>query len=260
MSNETPDITIRLFDSKKDTKEVQMLIGMSAMEQLAIANRKSYLHPLLISIWVAFASVTIQVFHLWPTNSAPGWLNYLSPIPPIAGAAVPLLLAMDWLHRPHFEEMLKFRIKAFTNATLLSGCQSSSTKPEILVMEYKKSPIGCAVLIPCAVKNTRPCYRLAHFHVDSPYRRAGVGHDLLSRVVQDSANANADIITVTSPLTPYVTECLRGVKFKPDQEAIRTWDTEKATDGLDGQVGKDIEKEKVFLVDTQRMGWRLSRS
>ncbi|CAE7088709.1 unnamed protein product [Rhizoctonia solani] len=258
MSNEAPDIIIRPFDLK-DTKEVQMLVGMSAMEQLAVANRKSYFHPLLISIWVVFASILIQVFRLWPTDSGPGWLNYLSPIPPIAGTAVPFLFAMDWLHRPHFEDMLKFRIKAFTKAALLSRTQSSSKKPLFLVMEYKKTPIGCAILLPRDGENTRPCYRLAHFHVDSPYRRAGVGHDLLSHVAQDLAKAKADIIAVTSPLTPYVTECLRGVGFKPDQEAIQIWDTEKAKNDLDEQ-GRDIEKEKVFLVDTRRTGWRLSLS
>ncbi|CAE6468876.1 unnamed protein product [Rhizoctonia solani] len=257
MSNEAPDIIIRPFDSKKDTKEVQMLVGMSAMEQLAIANRKSYSHPLLISVWVVFASVIIQVFHLWPSDSEPGWLGYLSPLPPIAGAAVPVLFAMDWLHRPHFEEMLKFRIKAFTKAALLSEPKSVSNKPLFLVMEYKNIPIGCAALLPCDVKNTRPCYRLAHFHVDSPYRRAGVGHDLLSRVVQDLASA--DIIAVTTPLTPYVAECLRGVGFKPNQEAVQLWNTERAKFDMDEKDGKDIEGEKVVLVDTQRKGWRLNR-
>ncbi|KAH7333599.1 hypothetical protein B0J17DRAFT_721475 [Rhizoctonia solani] len=258
MSNEAPDIIIRPFDSKKDTKEVQMLVGMSAMEQLAIANRKSYSHPLLISVWIVFASVIIQVFHLWPSDSEPGWLVYLSPLPPIAGAAVPVLFAMDWLHRPHFEEMLKFRIKSFTKAALLSEPKSGPSKSLFLVMEYKKTPIGCAVLLPCDVKNTRPCYRLAHFHVDSPYRRAGVGHDLLSRVTQDLANA--DIIAVTTPLTPYVAGCLRGVGFKPDREAIQLWNTERVKFDLDDNKGKDIEGEKVVLVDTQSKGWRLSRS
>ncbi|KAG8758106.1 hypothetical protein FRC11_004051 [Ceratobasidium sp. 423] len=242
MSNQGPDIIVRPFDTK-DTKEVQMLIGMSAMEQLAIANRKSYSHPLLLSIWVVFASVIIQVFHLWPTNSEPGWLSYLSPLPPIAGTAVPVLFAMDWLHRPHFEEMLKLRIKAFTKAALLADPKSGLVEPLFLVMEYKKTPIG-----------------LAHFHVDSPYRPAGVGHDLLSRVVQDSAKSKADIISVTTPLTPYIAECLRGVGFKPDQGAIQTWDTERAKNDLDSQADKDIEVERVILVDTQRTGWRLSRS
>ncbi|CUA70974.1 hypothetical protein RSOLAG22IIIB_09251 [Rhizoctonia solani] len=260
MSNATPDIIIRPFDSKKDTKEVQMLVGMSAMEQLAIANRKSYLHPLLISVWVVFASIIIQVLHLWPTDSGAGWLNYLAPVPPVAGAAVPFLFAMDWLHRPHFEEMLKLRIKAFTKTALLSGSQPDAVKPKITVMEYKQTSIGCAVLLPCAVENTRPCYRLAHFHVDSPYRRAGVGHDLLSHVAQDLGTSNTDIIAVTSPLTPFIAECLRGVGFKSDQEAIQIWDAEMARGDVGEQEGKDVEKESVFLVDTQRTGWRLSRS
>ncbi|CAE6398459.1 unnamed protein product [Rhizoctonia solani] len=263
MSNQTPDIVIRPFDSK-DSKEVHMLVGMSAMEQLAIANRKSYSHPLLISLWILFASVIIQVLRLWPSDSEQGWIGYLSPLPTIAGTAVPVLFAMDWLHRPHFEEMLRLRIKAFAKAAakaaLVSKPKSGSAKPLLLVMEYKQTPIGCAALLPCDVKDTRPCYRLAHFHVDSPYRRTGVGHDFLSHIVQNLAKSNADIVAVTNQLTPYVAECLRGVGFSPDQQAIHVWDTEREKNDLDGQGGKDIEKEKVFLVDTQRTGWRLSHA
>jgi hypothetical protein len=46
MADTAPDILIRPFDARKDLKEVQMLVGMSAMEQLATANRKgAYLLP-----------------------------------------------------------------------------------------------------------------------------------------------------------------------------------------------------------------------
>ncbi|KAF8687596.1 hypothetical protein RHS03_09964, partial [Rhizoctonia solani] len=259
MSGQTPDIVIRPFHPK-DSKEVHMLVGMSAMEQLAIANRKSYSHPLLISLWILSASVIIQVFHLWPSDSEQGWIGYLSPVPPIAGTAVPFLFAMDWLHRPQFEEMLQLRIKAFAKVALLSESKPGSAKPLLLVMEYKQTPIGCAALLPCDVQATRPCYRLAYFHVDSPYRRAGVGQDLLSYVIKDLAKINADIVAVTNSLTPYVAECLRRVGFKPDQEAIQIWDTERQKNDLDGQGGKDIEKDKVFLVDTRRTGWRLNRA
>lgn len=39
------DILIRGFEPRKDLKEIQMLVGMSAMEQLAIANRQGTLRP-----------------------------------------------------------------------------------------------------------------------------------------------------------------------------------------------------------------------
>lgn len=39
MADAAPDIIIRPFEPRKDLKEVQLLIGMGAMEQLAIANR-----------------------------------------------------------------------------------------------------------------------------------------------------------------------------------------------------------------------------
>lgn len=36
---DAPDIIIRPFDARKDLKEVQLLVGMGAMEQLAVANK-----------------------------------------------------------------------------------------------------------------------------------------------------------------------------------------------------------------------------
>lgn len=46
MADQAPDILIRPFDARRDLKEVQMLVGMSAMEQLAIANRIGPHRPL----------------------------------------------------------------------------------------------------------------------------------------------------------------------------------------------------------------------
>jgi hypothetical protein len=115
MADSTDDIVIRSFDARKDLKEVQMLVGMGAMEQLAIANRigqlnnyldpvsrfhllfAAYVHPVAISIWLVFAAAIIQALHLWPNGSGPnGWLGYLAPFPTLACTAVPVLFGIDW--------------------------------------------------------------------------------------------------------------------------------------------------------------------
>lgn len=124
-------------------------------------------------------------------------------------------------------------------------------------MEYKKTPIGCILLQPCT-NDARPTYRITHFHVDAPYRRAGVGFDLLSHTIKELGNSNAKIVGVTTQLTPYVTECLREVGFKLDEAAVRIWDAEKGREAQDDDGKVDVEQEKVLLVDTRRAGWKLS--
>jgi N-acetylglutamate synthase-like GNAT family acetyltransferase len=150
--------------------------------------------------------------------------------------------------------MLRVRIKSLTMAL-------SKPKPDtlFLVMEYKKTPIGCVLLQPCKSKGVQPCYRITHFHVDSPYRHAGVGYDLLSRAVEDLPNA--DILAVTTPLVPYVADCLRAVGFKPNQGAVKLWDKEKdKAEQNEDDEKVDIEQERVVLVDTQRTGWQITRA
>jgi hypothetical protein len=55
------DIVIRAFDAGKDLKEVQMLVGMGAMEQLAIANRigqsNNHLDPISLDFILYFYSI-----------------------------------------------------------------------------------------------------------------------------------------------------------------------------------------------------------
>lgn len=101
---------------------------------------------------------------------------------------------------------------------------------------------------PCTKGNQ---YRMTHFHVDSPYRRAGVGYDLLLRGVEDLKDA--DVFGVTTGLTPYVTECLQSVGFKVNQEALTIWDEHKDQDA-------DLDKEPILWVNNQKTGWRLTRS
>jgi len=267
MADSEPDIIIRPFEARKDLKEVQLLVGMGAMEQLAIANRIAYSHPFAISVWLALASAIIQALHLWPTGSGPnGWLGYLAPVPPLACTAVPVMFAIDWLNRPHFERMLKTRIQSLTTSVSVLSTNSSKFLPLFLVMEYKKTPIGYIFVQPIpsiqsdAKSGTRTMYRIAHFHVDAPYRHTGVGNDLLSRAIQDLEKTKVDIVGVSTRLTPYTAECLRAAGFTRDDGVVQIWDEGKKKEaGYEEDKEGDVDSARIVLVDTRRVGWRLRR-
>jgi GNAT superfamily N-acetyltransferase len=157
------------------------------------------------------------------------------------------------LHRSHFEDLLKANIESFTKSIPTPASNPLSKNPPLLlVMEFKKAPIGCIFLQPTASANQKVAYKIAHFHVDAPYRRTGVGKDLLSRAIKDSERSKGDIAGVTTRLTPYTEECLKMAGFARDDGAVRVFDqiTEKV-------MGSDTQK--VLFVDTQRTGWMLRR-
>ncbi|KAG9086109.1 hypothetical protein FRC07_013203, partial [Ceratobasidium sp. 392] len=247
MADSTNDIVIRLFDARKDLKEVQLLVGMGSMEQLAIANRIAYSHPITISIWLVCASALIQTLHLWPNGSGPnGWLGYLAPLPILACTALPVLFGIDWLHRPIFEDMLKVNIRTFTKATAIRSSKNPKNPPLQLVMEYKNVPIGCLFAQPISSAKREPTYRITHFHVDAPYRRAGVGNDLLSYAVKDLEKIEGEIVAVTTCLTPYTSECLQAAGFTRSEASIRVWDegTKEDQDGGENENKVDLSGQK----------------
>ncbi|KAG9101142.1 hypothetical protein FRC06_003320 [Ceratobasidium sp. 370] len=262
MADSTNDIVIRPFDIRKDLKEVQMLVGMGSMEQLAVANRIAYLHPAAISIWLVCASVMIQALHLWPTGSGPnGWLGYLAPLPILACTSLPILFGIDWLHRPIFEDMLKSNIQSFTKAIAIRTSNVSSKNPPLhLVMEYKKTPIGCFFAQPIPSTDQKPTYRITHFHVDTPYRRAGVGNDLVSRAVKDLEKTKGEVVGVTTRLTPYTAECLQTAGFTRSDRGVEVWDDgKKKEDRAGNEEGNKVNpgRQDVLFVDTRRTGWVL---
>ncbi|KAG8743221.1 hypothetical protein FRC10_000222 [Ceratobasidium sp. 414] len=262
MADSTNDIVIRPFDVRKDLKEVQLLVGMGSMEQLAVANRLAYLHPAAISIWLVCASAMIQALHLWPTGSGPsGWLGYLAPLPILACTALPVLFGIDWLHRPIFEGMLKSNVQSFTKAVAVRTSNSTSKNPPLhLVMEYKTVPIGCFFAQPTPSTNQKPIYRITYFHVDAPYRRAGVGNDLVSRAIKDLEKTKGEIVGVTTCLTPYTAECLQTAGFTRSDRGVQVWDDgkEKEDRAVNEKGNKaDLDGQKVLFVDTRRTGWML---
>ncbi|KAG8720589.1 hypothetical protein FRC09_009295 [Ceratobasidium sp. 395] len=264
MADSTNDILIRPFDTRKDLKEVQMLIGMGSMEQLAVANRIAYSHPAAISAWLVCASALIQALHLWPNGSGPnGWLGYLAPLPILACMALPILFGIDWLHRPVFEDMLKASIQSFTKTIAIRNSNGSKSSPLHLVIEYKKTPIGCLFVQPVPSTNQKTIYQISHFHVDAPYRRAGVGVDLLSRATNDLKKTRTEIVGVTTQLTPYTAECFQAAGFTRSDRVVQIWDegrkNEEERDGSkeENQLKTGLDGRNVLLVDTRRTGWVL---
>lgn len=130
-------------------------------------------------------------------------------------------------------------------------------------MEFKKAPIGCIFiqLVPTTTANgSQTTYRIAHFHVDAPYRPTGVGNDLFSRAIEEMEKTKGDIVGVSSRLTPYITECLQNAGFVRDEGAVSIWDEGKKKEAgyEEGEKG-DVDSERIVLVDTRRTGWRLRR-
>ncbi|KAG8718594.1 hypothetical protein FRC08_004911 [Ceratobasidium sp. 394] len=261
MADSTNDIVIRPFDVRKDLKEVQMLVGMGSMEQLAVANRIAFWHPTAISIWLICAGVIIQALHLWPTGSGPsGWLGYLAPVPILACTTLPVLFGIDWLHRPIFESMLKSNVKSFTKAIAVRTSNATQRPPLQLVMEYKKTPIGYFFAQPTPSTDQKPVYRITHFHVDAPYRPTGVGNDLVSHAVQNLKETKGEIVGVTTCLTSYTTECLKTAGFTRSDRAVQIWDDGKEEEdrGSNEEGNKvDLGGQNVLFVDTRETGWVL---
>lgn len=173
---------------------------------------------------------------------------------------------MSRFNRPRFERLLKTRIQTLTTSVSTVSPPKSRNPPLSLVMEYKKVPIGCIFIQPVPTaegesKSAQTTYRVAHFHVDAPYRHAGVGNDLFSSAVEKMEKTKGDIVGVTSRLTPYVTECLQNAGFVRDDGAVAIWDEGKRREpGYEEDQQGDVDSRRVALVDTRRTGWRLRRA
>lgn len=113
------DARIRLCDYRADDKLVRLHVGKACMEPLAIANRQgeqsvvsrrtffysstqllhtlstATTHRITIAIWLAVASVLVNVMGWWPKAEI-GWMGYLRPLPAYAVTFLPLAFAIDW--------------------------------------------------------------------------------------------------------------------------------------------------------------------
>ncbi|KAG6842613.1 hypothetical protein C0991_000139 [Blastosporella zonata] len=226
----------------KDEKLVRFSIGKAAMESLAVANRRAYIHPITVSAWLLLTYSIINTMDLWPDNHH-GILGYLKPIPIVAASLVPIMVLIDWLNRPDFEKETYEVLHGPDMSDLVAhysrhpasglwiiefgglfvGFIALDATPESAPKEGKKQPKGSSA---SAV--------IRHFYVDEPYRSSGIQEDLLSHVLQLAFTTEPALKVVKasdSQLFPYIGNCLQGAGF------VREESTQKV--GVFGwQLGK----------------------
>jgi len=263
-------VQIRPF-SASDLKEVRMLLGMSAMEQLAVANQRCYIHPLFLSIWVLVSCLFVQYMKWWP-QWEPRW-TWLLPLPAFASSAAPFLFGIDWFNRPSFEAKLH-RVLHQEDVLDIQRYYSHASGSGFFVLSFKKNPIGCvavdtakpqrdlrdtedlvpgpdgtanAVDIP---KQPSSAALVRHFHLDAPYRRTGVASDLLAHAM-NFAFAEPAVQSVywqTSPLATGNITVFTEAGFKSSSGVPGRVD-------LDQQKGDGLFKWKPCWFEISRNEW-----
>lgn len=106
-----PKAIIRAY-RPDDEKLVKFMLGLAAMEGLAVANRRgrpmsppqkspqidchaAAFHPLTLSLWVGLSCIMIQLLGWWPKPEY-RWLGWLLPLPAFGCWGVPILFGIDW--------------------------------------------------------------------------------------------------------------------------------------------------------------------
>ncbi|PPR06897.1 hypothetical protein CVT24_011587 [Panaeolus cyanescens] len=210
---------IRRFQPS-DEKLVLFAIAKANMEALAVANRKAYFHPLVLSLWVALSCVFVEFMQWWPSH-LPGWLGYLRPIPAFASMAVPIMFLIDWINRPYFEKITQNVIR---NSDLrnITNHYSKSPGSGFWMLEYGDKFVGLIALDASpsnsSEKSTKTGF-IRHFYVDEPYRPADIQNDLLRHAVNYAFKTSSTLERVEapdSPLIPYLRPCFRNAGFALD--------------------------------------------
>jgi len=226
-----PVAHIRAFEASDD-KQVRFVIGKANLESLAVANRRAYVHPLIISLWIAASCILIQFMQWWPTSHYGFW-GYLSPLPALGSMAVPIMFLIDWLNRPFFEKLVSDALLRPDIVNIRSYYQRSPASG-FWILEYGEKFVGLIALDASVdsesdslasketidktkKKGTSSIATIRHFYVEEPYRVVGIQKDLLDYAVRHAFNSAPTIQAIKaadSPLLPYTRECLRSLGFQ----------------------------------------------
>jgi len=185
------------------------------MEPLAVANQRSYYHPLTVAVWAVLSYAFVDFMDWWPSSqSYGGVLALLSPLPAFAAMACPIMFYFDWVNRPYFERAVE---KAMAAPDLLNIEKTYGKPPSSFdILEYEGRAIGL-LAIDAAPKSVQPgrAY-IRHYFVSDPYRESGVQNDLLTHAIP-RLFASPDIDSVEAPysmLHPYVKKAFLEQGFK----------------------------------------------
>ncbi|KAH9937645.1 uncharacterized protein B0H18DRAFT_971585 [Fomitopsis serialis] len=209
----TPVARIRAFQPSDD-KDVRFIVGKAAMEPLAVANMKVYMHPVTLAIWGGLSCIFIQYMQWWPHPDY-GILGYLLPLPGFASMAVPLMFLCDWFNRHPIEEQMQ-QVLHRPDLVNIAAWYARSPSSGVWILEFgdkfSLAKRGKKAEFP---KGTSYTAVVRHFYVDEAYRPAGAQHDLLLDPTVQEVKCD------DSPLRKYAGDALRKAGFELE------WKTDK---------------------------------
>ncbi|KAI0757047.1 hypothetical protein C8Q80DRAFT_1265030 [Daedaleopsis nitida] len=227
-----------------DQKLLLFTIGKAGMEPIATANRKMYVHPLVLAAWIGLSSVFIEYMKWWP-DPEHGYLGYLSPAPAFGTLSIVFMFVIDWLNRWGFEERSAHVLRR-PDLVDIPRYYSRSASSGFWVLQYGDRIIGHIALdasldadsdeaLPdktvimkdrigqvAMPKGTSTIATIRHFYVDEEYRPAGMANDLLDFALSHAFTADAKLEAVRaydSPLQSYIGVALRSQGFKLEKKA-----------------------------------------
>ncbi|KAJ6519879.1 hypothetical protein C8R45DRAFT_953122 [Mycena sanguinolenta] len=209
-----------------DEKLVRFMVAKAKMESLAAANRRAYFNPIYIAVWLGLSAAFLEYMKWYPKPQF-GWLGYLQPIPAFATTFVPLMFMVDWLNRPHFENLTQAALRAPDMRGKIKDYYSRSPASGFWIVEFGEKFVGLIALDASieddSTKNrkgktiTSDAAIIRHFYVQEPYPASGVQDDLLSHAVNHCFNTNPAIVqqikSADSPLIPYTRKSLKEAGF-----------------------------------------------
>lgn len=205
-----------------DEKLVRFFVGRGALEPLAVANRRGYVHPLFLGVWFALSTAMAQYLNWWPSQGHTV-LKWLSPLPAFASMAVPLMFFIDWFNRNSVEDRAQVILRQ-RDAVDFAGYYSNAPGSDLWVLEYGKTFVGLVAIDAgdrngkekSGTKQAATEATIRHFYVDAPFRTTGIQDDLLAYAIRHTFDVNSNINVIKAegnPLVPYFTKALRSAGF-----------------------------------------------
>ncbi|KAG6879705.1 hypothetical protein C0992_012553 [Termitomyces sp. T32_za158] len=222
---------IRRFELS-DEKLVRFVIGKAAMESLAVANRRAYMHPLVIATWALLSYAIVSFMNMWPAEKD-GLIGYFRPIPLMAATTLPIMFLIDWLNRPEFEQATQEVLRGPDMNDLLAY-YSRHPASGLWICEFGDLFVGLIALdvtSETVAKKGKKAFEksptsaiIRHLYVDELYRSSGIQEDMLTHALRMAFNAEPALKVVDayeSQLIPYVRNCLRDASFVFEENTKR---------------------------------------
>ncbi|KAI9063017.1 hypothetical protein FKP32DRAFT_1592982 [Trametes sanguinea] len=228
-----------------DQKRIRFVVGKAEMEPIAIANSRLYSNPLVISLWIGLSCVFVEYMNWWPKPEH-GLLGYLAPLPAFGALSVVLMFAIDWLNRWDFDDRSNHVLRRpdlvdipayysrspssgfwilewgdrFVGMIALDASPDAEADEQVALGSVKKDRAGQVKM----TKGTSKVATIRHFHVEEPYRPAGMQDDLLSYALKHAFTADPKLEAVrahSSPLRGYIGDSLKKHGFRLEKKGER---------------------------------------